>query len=544
MGYREIPGDRVLEFPATPGFKEWETFFTSDSTTHPAKMNLNLLHWIIETYTKPGEVVLDPMAGTGSTIILAALLGRHGIAVEYESRFCDMIRANIELTERQATLISKGRMTCIQGDARELSKLLSEADSIVTSPPYSDSLNPHNEGESSGDSAPKKRKRGIQAYSFNKENIGNLSYGDIDSIITSPPYSESMSKRRKGYTTYPELSRTRHMGEDSGDENIGNLPHGDIDSIITSPPYSDIRKKSKISEEDLEKKLAILEKGAKEGRYHSGGTDYHTPGRLKWIRGWMGETNLSEGNIGNLPHGNIDSIITSPPFGPSQTGGGIFKEGYKAPGEEEVSDPGLPQRHARPLSDDPRNIDNLEYGESVDAVITSPPYEESKAFHDIKFMKSIAKEQDEKARKGETKSHYRTEEAELRYLNKIESGKIEDPDNIGSMKGETYLEAMLKVYRECFSALKPMGKMVIVVKNFIREKAIVRLDLDTIRLCEAAGFTLSDHWYFKLPTRSFWRILYRKKHPEVPEVEFEDVLVFDKGVDIPRVNVKEIETDE
>ena len=136
MSYREIPEDRVLRFPATPGFKGWKQFFCEASTTHPAKMNLNLLRWILETYTEPGEVVLDPMAGTGSTIVLASILGRHGVAVEYEPRFCDMIRANIRLTERQATLTPKGRMICIQGDARELSKLLEESDAIITSPPY------------------------------------------------------------------------------------------------------------------------------------------------------------------------------------------------------------------------------------------------------------------------------------------------------------------------------------------------------------------------------------------------------------------------
>ena len=384
MSYREIPEDKILKFPATPGFKGWKQFFTDESVSHPAKMNLNLLRWILETYTKPGEIVLDPMAGTGSTIVLASLLGRHGVAVEYEPRFCEMIRENIKRTSRQSTLSTKGRMTCIQGDARELSKLLKES----------------------------------------------------------------------------------------------------------------------------------------------------------------------------------DAIITSPPFGPSTKGGGIFKEGYKAPGEEEVSDPGLPERHARPLSDDPRNIDNLEYGkvdavvasppygnrlsdvavndgdlarmgyrQTVDTILTSPPYEDKRAFQDIGFMKSIVHEQNIKAKRGETKAHYRTDEAELRYLSKIEGVEYEEPENIGTLKGETYLEAVLKVYRECHKVLKPEGVMALVTKNFIRDKAVVRLDLDTIKLCEAAGFRLSDRWYFKLPTKSFWRILYRKKYPDVPEVEYEDVLVFKKGVE-------------
>ncbi|GAJ07824.1 unnamed protein product, partial [marine sediment metagenome] len=104
----------------------------------------------------------------------------------------------------------------------------------------------------------------------------------------------------------------------------------------------------------------------------------------------------------------------------------------------------------------------------------------------------------------------------------------EDQDNIGNLKSESYLEAMLQVYRECHKVLKNTGAMILVTKNFIRDKKVVRLDLDTIRLCEAAGFRLSDRWYFRLPTRSFWRILYRRKYPDVPEVEYEDVLIFKK----------------
>ena len=40
MGYRELPEDKILEFPPTPGFRGWKQFFTDESVTHPAKMNL------------------------------------------------------------------------------------------------------------------------------------------------------------------------------------------------------------------------------------------------------------------------------------------------------------------------------------------------------------------------------------------------------------------------------------------------------------------------------------------------------------------------
>ena len=60
--------------------KDW---FTGVSFSHPAKMSLPLQLWIIENYTRAGETILDPMAGSG-TILVACSLGRNVIAVELE----------------------------------------------------------------------------------------------------------------------------------------------------------------------------------------------------------------------------------------------------------------------------------------------------------------------------------------------------------------------------------------------------------------------------------------------------------------------------
>ena len=204
----------------------------------------------------------------------------------------------------------------------------------------------------------------------------------------------------------------------------------------------------------------------------------------------------------------VDMVLTSPPYGKSHRGGGIFKEGYRPRGEKEVTDPNLPSRQGRPISDDPLNIDNLEYGE-IDAVITSPPYEagpfDHTGGHGGAYAGGIA-QRDESLKPVEI-----------------------EVNNIGNLKGENYLEAMLRVYQESYKVLRARGKMVLVTKNFIRDKQVVRLDLDTIKLCESVGFNLIDHWYFKVPKLSFWKNLYHEKFPEVPKVLHEDVLVFEKS---------------
>ena len=84
-----------LNFPPTPGFKPFHKLFHPDSIAHPAKANVLLLYYLIKKYTKEGDVVLDPLAGTSSTGIIASLLGRHAICVELEQKFCEWSRRNV-----------------------------------------------------------------------------------------------------------------------------------------------------------------------------------------------------------------------------------------------------------------------------------------------------------------------------------------------------------------------------------------------------------------------------------------------------------------
>ena len=78
--------------------------------------------------------------------------------------------------------------------------------------------------------------------------------------------------------------------------------------------------------------------------------------------------------------------------------------------------------------------------------------------------------------------------------------------------------------------------MALVTKNFVRKGKMMRLDLDTIKLCQAAGFTFKERKYRKLDSVSFWISSARKKfyknNPDKisgdPFAEYEDVLVFEK----------------
>ena len=62
---------------------------------HPTQKPEALLYRILLACTKPGDVVLDPFFGTGTTGAVAKRLGRHWIGIERENIYIDAARARI-----------------------------------------------------------------------------------------------------------------------------------------------------------------------------------------------------------------------------------------------------------------------------------------------------------------------------------------------------------------------------------------------------------------------------------------------------------------
>jgi site-specific DNA-methyltransferase (adenine-specific) len=55
---------------------------------HPAPFPIELARRAVRLSTWPGEVVLDPFAGSGTTLLAARQLGRRAIGIEASERYC------------------------------------------------------------------------------------------------------------------------------------------------------------------------------------------------------------------------------------------------------------------------------------------------------------------------------------------------------------------------------------------------------------------------------------------------------------------------
>jgi DNA modification methylase len=65
-------------------------------TAHPTQKPLVLFERPILNHTKPGEVVYEPFAGSGTQLIAAEKLGRRCFALELDPGYCDLIRQRYE----------------------------------------------------------------------------------------------------------------------------------------------------------------------------------------------------------------------------------------------------------------------------------------------------------------------------------------------------------------------------------------------------------------------------------------------------------------
>ncbi len=64
---------------------------------HPTEKPVDILRQLIESSSVMGEIVYDPFAGSGSTLIAAALEGRRAVGVEIDERYCEIAARRIEI---------------------------------------------------------------------------------------------------------------------------------------------------------------------------------------------------------------------------------------------------------------------------------------------------------------------------------------------------------------------------------------------------------------------------------------------------------------
>jgi len=168
--------------------KEWLKFQKSwfihnppprrkDVLRHPGKFPETLAQEFIEFFTQMGQSVLDPMVGTGSTLVACLRSGRQSYGIELNPAYVDLAR-QVVIAEKAALGGAADGLKCevIQGDATQAARLASECnlpliDYVLTSPPYWDMLH-------AGGAETQRKRRNAKdldvLYSEDPQDLGNI----------------------------------------------------------------------------------------------------------------------------------------------------------------------------------------------------------------------------------------------------------------------------------------------------------------------------------------------------------------------------------
>jgi site-specific DNA-methyltransferase (adenine-specific) len=74
----------------------------NERRVHPTQKPVALMAVLIERYTRPGDLILDPFCGSGTTGVACVQTGRRFIGIEIDPGYADIARARIAKAAEQA----------------------------------------------------------------------------------------------------------------------------------------------------------------------------------------------------------------------------------------------------------------------------------------------------------------------------------------------------------------------------------------------------------------------------------------------------------
>jgi len=184
-----------------------------DVKLHPAKFPETLAQEFIEFFTKAGQTVLDPMVGTGSTLIACLRSGRNGVGIELSPKYAELAAQLVE-QEKSALGSEQLRVEVMQGDSTDIASFeLPLIDYVFTSPPYWNMLH------AKGAGTQKQRREDADldvTYSENAADLGNVEdydefldrliaiYSSLQEVLRPRAYLTIIVKNvKKGGKIYP-----------------------------------------------------------------------------------------------------------------------------------------------------------------------------------------------------------------------------------------------------------------------------------------------------------------------------------------------------
>lgn len=110
----ELEKMREDEDPRLPNAFSWPNTISNDSflrhcrekgiKPHPARMPIGLANFFVNFLTDPGDLVLDPFAGSGTTLSAAEMGGRRWLGLEVDQGYTDQAALRLQIQENSQVM--------------------------------------------------------------------------------------------------------------------------------------------------------------------------------------------------------------------------------------------------------------------------------------------------------------------------------------------------------------------------------------------------------------------------------------------------------
>lgn len=166
----------------------WEFYYEGrdvrDKNIHPAVFPIALAKRVIEVFTHKGELVLDPFAGIGTTLVAAKDLDRNAVGFDINPKYVEFSKKRLSET----LSVGVSQQIAVLDDARNIAQYLEEqtVSLFFTSPPYANLLNrPRLNKSRRGDQRKNGQYLKVEQYSQDERDLG---------VLAMDKYAEAMTE--------------------------------------------------------------------------------------------------------------------------------------------------------------------------------------------------------------------------------------------------------------------------------------------------------------------------------------------------------------
>lgn len=507
-------------------------YFVPEHTEHQAKLEVQTYIWLVEKYTSPGDIILDPMSGIG-TVHFAATMGRHTVGIEISERFYEIQQWNLAKFDEVVGLT--GGSLIYWGDCRRFLPLTGWPASFGNMEPQVQQALAERQQKADIVIFCLDPKSLILTHNFTWQPLEDLKIGDT--IVGVDEYPEGEGRSRLLRPTQIEDKTTHTLDTfqitlEDGRELICSGEHKWLGYRYPSSTmlewFTTSQLRPGMALRSFSRQTWVPDTSF-EGGYISGVLDGE--GSIKTETGAIGFKQLP-GLVWDFVCQYLETLgieywsgvyngvnmLTVTRRDDCAKLLGITQPLRLLPQAQEFW-----YHHELPNRDFKAYIQSITYtGKKeliglktttntliVNGIVShnSPPYGDlwkttkKSAFHEEKH---------------------------------INIGYSDDAGNIGNITNyPLYLAAMREVYSLCNRSLKPGGRLITVTKDYVRARQRVYISKDNVACCLDAGFQVED-WHFRYTDPKVFQIGARKERAEaginLPEldIDYEDVIVLQK----------------